>query len=75
MGILVRLEVGPAHADPEEQSGIKELVSQVFTFDYIGALLASVIFPLLQLHLDWIMYFPHVRDTQCARRIDSLFQV
>ncbi|MFN8306906.1 MAG: polyamine aminopropyltransferase [Ferruginibacter sp.] len=46
-GILVGLEIPLLMRILKNKVEFKELVSQVFTFDYIGALLASVIFPLL----------------------------
>ncbi|WP_210490400.1 polyamine aminopropyltransferase [Rufibacter aurantiacus] len=46
-GILVGLEIPLIMRILEDRFEFKELVSKVFTFDYIGALLASVIFPLL----------------------------
>jgi spermidine synthase len=46
-GILVGLEIPLLMRILKEKVEFKELVSQVFTFDYIGALLASLIFPLL----------------------------
>jgi spermidine synthase len=46
-GILVGLEIPLLMRILEHKVEFKELVSRVFTFDYIGALLASLIFPLL----------------------------
>ena len=46
-GILVGLEIPLLMRILENKLAFKELVSQVFTFDYIGALLASLIFPLV----------------------------
>lgn len=46
-GILVGLEIPLLMRILENRIAFKELVSQVFTFDYIGALLASLIFPLV----------------------------
>jgi spermidine synthase len=46
-GILVGLEIPLLMRILKEKVEFKELVSQVFTFDYIGALLASLVFPLL----------------------------
>ncbi|UFH56808.1 polyamine aminopropyltransferase [Spirosoma sp. KNUC1025] len=46
-GMLVGLEIPLLMRILENQLSFKELVSRVFTFDYIGALLASLIFPLL----------------------------
>jgi len=46
-GILVGLEIPVLMRILQSSTTFKNLVSQVFTFDYIGALLASVIFPLL----------------------------
>lgn len=46
-GVLVGLEIPLLMRILEDQLSFKELVSRVFTFDYIGALLASLIFPLV----------------------------
>ena len=46
-GILVGLEIPLLMRILKDKVEFKELVSRVFTFDYIGALLASLIFPLL----------------------------
>lgn len=46
-GTLVGLEIPLLMRILENRLAFKELVSQVFTFDYIGALLASLIFPLV----------------------------
>jgi spermidine synthase len=46
-GILVGLEIPLLLRILKDKVEFKDLVSQVFTFDYIGALLASLIFPLL----------------------------
>ncbi|GAB4015794.1 polyamine aminopropyltransferase [Spirosoma migulaei] len=46
-GILVGLEIPLLMRILENQLSFKDLVSRVFTFDYIGALLASLIFPLI----------------------------
>lgn len=46
-GILVGLEIPLLMRILEKKYEFKELVSKVFTFDYIGALLASLIFPLV----------------------------
>ncbi|GAB3499461.1 polyamine aminopropyltransferase [Spirosoma knui] len=46
-GILVGLEIPLLMRILENQLTFKDLVSRVFTFDYIGALLASLIFPLV----------------------------
>lgn len=46
-GILVGLEIPLLMRILEHKVAFKELVSRVFTFDYIGALLASLIFPLV----------------------------
>ena len=46
-GILVGLEIPLIMRILEGRYEFKDLVSKVFTFDYIGALLASIIFPLL----------------------------
>jgi spermidine synthase len=45
-GILVGLEIPILMRILKDSTSFKDLVSQVFTFDYIGALLASLIFPL-----------------------------
>ncbi len=46
-GILVGLEIPILMRILQDKVEFKELVSRVFTFDYIGALLASLIFPLI----------------------------
>lgn len=46
-GILVGLEIPLLMRILKDRFEFKDLVSKVFTFDYIGALLASIIFPLL----------------------------
>jgi spermidine synthase len=46
-GTLVGLEIPLLMRILQDKIAFKDLVSQVFTFDYIGALLASLIFPLL----------------------------
>jgi spermidine synthase len=46
-GILVGLEIPLLMRILKDKVEFKEMVSRVFTFDYIGALLASLIFPLL----------------------------
>jgi spermidine synthase len=46
-GILVGLEIPLLMRILENRFAFKDLVSRVFTFDYIGALLASLIFPLV----------------------------
>ncbi|SMD06793.1 polyamine aminopropyltransferase [Pedobacter africanus] len=46
-GILVGLEIPLLMRILKDRYEFKDLVSKVFTFDYIGALLASIIFPLL----------------------------
>ena len=46
-GILVGLEIPLLMRILEDRFEFKDLVSRVFTFDYIGALLASLIFPLI----------------------------
>lgn len=46
-GILVGLEIPLLMRILKDKVEFKELVSRVFTFDYIGALLASLLFPLL----------------------------
>lgn len=46
-GVLVGLEIPLLMRILEHQLSFKDLVSRVFTVDYIGALLASVIFPLV----------------------------
>ncbi len=47
IGVLVGLEIPLLLRILKDRLEFKELVSQVFTFDYIGALLASLLFPLL----------------------------
>ncbi len=46
-GILVGLEIPLLMRILKDRYEFKDLVSKVFTFDYIGALLASIIFPLV----------------------------
>lgn len=46
-GILVGVEIPLLMRILKDKVEFKELVSKIFTFDYIGALLASLIFPLL----------------------------
>lgn len=46
-GILVGLEIPILMRILKDKVEFKDLVSKVFTFDYIGALLASLLFPLL----------------------------
>lgn len=46
-GILVGLEIPILMRILRENLAFRDLVSRVFTFDYIGALLASLIFPLI----------------------------
>ena len=46
-GILVGLEIPILMRILQNKFEFKDLVSRVFTFDYIGALLASVVFPLV----------------------------
>ncbi len=46
-GTLVGLEIPLLMRILKDKIEFKDLVSQVFTFDYIGALLASLVFPLL----------------------------
>ena len=47
IGVLVGLELPLLMRIVKDQLEFKELVSRVLTFDYIGALVASVLFPLL----------------------------
>jgi spermidine synthase len=47
IGILVGLEIPLLMRILKDRLDFKELVSQVFTFDYVGALLASLAFPLV----------------------------
>ncbi len=47
IGILIGLEVPLLMRILKDRLDFKELVSQVFTFDYIGALIASILFPLI----------------------------
>ncbi len=46
-GILVGLEIPILMRILQKEYAFKDLVSKVFTFDYIGALLASLLFPLV----------------------------
>lgn len=47
IGILIGLEVPLLMRILKDRLDFKELVSQVFTFDYVGALIASLLFPLV----------------------------
>ena len=47
IGILIGLEIPLLMRILRGRLEFKDLVSQIFTFDYVGALLASLIFPLL----------------------------
>lgn len=47
IGILVGLEIPLLMRILQDRLDFKHLVSQVFTFDYVGALLASLLFPLV----------------------------
>lgn len=46
-GIMVGMEIPLLMRILKDELNFSDLVSKVFTFDYIGALLASVVFPLL----------------------------
>ncbi len=46
-GILVGLEIPLLMRILQDEFDFKDLVSNIFTFDYIGALLASLLFPLI----------------------------
>ncbi len=46
-GTMVGLEIPLLMRICHDKADFKEMVAQVFTFDYIGALLASVLFPLV----------------------------
>jgi spermidine synthase len=46
-GVLVGLEIPLLMRILEHRYAFKDLVARVFTFDYIGALLASLVFPLV----------------------------
>lgn len=46
-GVLVGIEIPLLMRILQDKVVFKDLISKVFTFDYIGALLASLIFPLL----------------------------
>ncbi len=47
IGILIGLEVPLLMRVLKDRLDFKDLVSQIFTFDYIGGLIASVLFPLV----------------------------
>lgn len=47
IGILVGLEVPLLMRILKDRLDFKDLVSQIFTFDYVGALLASLLFPMV----------------------------
>ncbi len=55
IGILIGLEIPLVARIINEYSNIKETVANVLSFDYIGALLASVLFPLFLLPYFGIM--------------------
>jgi spermidine synthase len=63
-GILVGLEIPLLMRILKDRFEFKDLVSKVFTFDYIGALLASLIFPLLLI--------PHLGLIKTAYLVGSL---
>lgn len=47
IGILIGLEVPLLMRVLKDRLQFKDLVSQIFTFDYVGALIASLLFPLV----------------------------
>lgn len=47
IGVLIGLEIPLLMRILKDRLSFKDLVSQVFTFDYVGALIASLLFPLL----------------------------
>ena len=47
IGVLVGLEIPLIMRILKRELGFKDLVSQVLTFDYLGALVVSILFPLL----------------------------
>lgn len=47
IGILIGLEVPLLMRVLKDKLQFKDLVSQIFTFDYVGALIASILFPLV----------------------------
>jgi len=49
LGALIGLEIPIVARIINKYSGLKETLAQVFSFDYIGALAASVLFPLILL--------------------------
>src|SRR3954466_4941199 len=58
IGTLVGLEIPLLLRILRDRVEFKDLISQVFTFDYIGALLASLLFPLVLV--------PHLGLVRCA---------
>ncbi len=68
-GILVGLEIPLLMNILKNRMEFQDMVSQVFTFDYIGALLASIIFPLVlvpQLGLMKTSFFFGILNTAVA---------
>lgn len=47
IGVLIGLEIPLLMRILKDRLEFKDLVSQIFTFDYVGALLASLVFPLV----------------------------
>ena len=47
IGILIGMEVPLLMRVLKDRLQFKDLVSQIFTFDYVGALIASILFPLV----------------------------
>jgi spermidine synthase len=67
VGTLVGLELPLLMRIVKEQLDFKELVSRVLTFDYIGALFASVLFPLF-----FVPRLGLVRTSLCVGMLNAL---
>jgi len=52
VGVLVGLEIPLVMRILKRELAFKDLVSQVLTFDYLGALVVSILFPLVLAHRD-----------------------
>lgn len=72
IGTLVGLEIPLLMAILKDQYEFRDLVSRVFSFDYIGALFASIVFPLLlvpQLGLIKTSFFFGILNVVVALRL------
>ena len=65
---LCRIRNPASAAHPEEQIEFKELVSRVLAFDYIGALLASILFPIFFVPRLGLIRVASLRNAECRRR-------